>query len=492
MNPSLIQAPEASAQPSETFRLYVQGRPLRLGWLIGLLALHMLLGVLCKESRWIAFAHALGTLAFGLYLVLAGRPRHQIACWAAYAVGAEVLWRMSSTPLPWEYGKYAISLVLLTAFLRSVKRGFPWIPVVYFILLLPGVVQTLYQAPPKLAKDFISFYLSGPFCMAVCALFFSQLELDSARLQRLICWLVFPVASIAAAAFFGLRTSDSIEFGSGSSIDASGGFGPNQVSAILGLGALCLVLMALSLRLGKWVRLAVVLVAVWFCAHAALSFSRTGIYLFGASLLAATPFLSLRRLLHTFTLIAIGLAVFVATGAWIYLEHFTAGKLGARFAEVGMTGRDRLVREDLALWRQNILFGAGIGVSSVERELVTGQRVAAHTEYTRLLAEHGLLGIIALLLLLAAAALNVLRRRPSFAKPVVIAGTTWAMLYLAVSAMRTAAPAFLIGLGLARASAMPILSPKKRRLGRPVVGGPVVSDPVVPGPVVGSPVISNQ
>ncbi|MGO8930989.1 MAG: O-antigen ligase family protein [Limisphaerales bacterium] len=372
------------------------------------------------------------------------------------------------------------------------KRGFPWIPVVYFVLLLPAVVQSLYKVPPKLAKDFISFYLSGPFCMAVCALFFSQLELDSARLQRLISWLVFPVASIAAAALFGLGTSESIEFGTNSNFAASGGFGPNQVSAILGLGALYLVLMALSLRLGRGLRLATVLMAVWFCAQAALSFSRSGIYLLGASLLAATPFLSLRRLLHPLTVAAACLAIIAGVGAWTYLERFTGGKLGERFAALDLTGRDRIARQDLDLWQRNILFGAGIGMSGLERDESAGGRIAAHTEYTRLLAEHGLLGIFALLLLLAAAALNVLRRRPSYAKPVMIAGTAWAMLYLAVSGMRTAAPAFLIGLGLARATALPILTAKMRRLAIPGLRSPILPGPgPVPTPPSVGPVASN-
>jgi len=455
------------------------GQGVRLSWMVGLIAVHAVLGILCEESRWVGFAHGLGTLAFGLYLVFAGRPRYQIAYWAAYAVGAEVLWRLSRAPLPWEYGKYAVSLVLLAAFLRSVKRGFPWIPVVYFVLLLPAVAQTLYEVPSKLAKDFISFYLSGPFCMAVCALFFSQLELDSARLQRLISWLVFPVASTAAAALFGLGTSESIEFGSGSNFAASGGFGPNQVSAILGLGALYLVLMALSLRLGKWLRLAAVLIAVWFCAHAVLSFSRTGIYLFGAGLLVAAPFLSLHRLLHPLTLVGACLAIIAGLSAWTYLERFSGGKLGQRFANVDLTGRDRIARQDLELWQKNMVFGVGIGMSGLERDEVGGTRVAAHTEYTRLLAEHGLLGIVALVLLLAAAALNVLRRRPSYAKPVMIAGTAWAMLYLAISGMRTAAPAFLIGLGLARATALPILTARRRRGVGPVLAAPAIRGPVV-------------
>jgi len=436
----------------------------RMGWFLALAAAHALLGVLCAHNAWIAFGHASGTLAIGLCLVLAGRPRIQLAYWGAYVVGAEVLWRMARAPLPWEFAKYALSLVLLLGFRRSWTRNFPWLPVGYFLLLLPATVQTLYEQPLGLAKDLISFNLSGPFSLAVCALFFSQVEMDSARIQRLLSWLVFPIASIAAAALFGLTTLDRVEFGSGSNFAATGGFGPNQVSAILGLGSLCLVLMVTSLRVGNGLRLAFVLLAGWFCAHAVLSFSRTGIYLLGASLLTAVPSLSFKRLFHPMTLIAGGLTILLGLGGWQYLDQFTGGKLGERFSNLSLTGRNRIANEDLAIWQEHFLLGAGIGRSSLEREAPGAERIAAHTEYTRLLSDHGLLGVLSLLLLIGVVVDNLLSRRPRFAKPVVIASTTWALLYLGVSGMRTAAPALLFGLGLARMTALPGLPWVGKRL----------------------------
>jgi hypothetical protein len=363
-----------------------------------------------------------------------------------------------------------------------------WVPIIYFLVLVPGAARPLSELPFSIARQYISFNLSGPLCVTVCALFFSQVELDSARIQRLLSWLVFPVASIAAAALFGLLAHRNIEFGSGSNSEATGGFGPNEVSAILGLGALYLVLMGLSLRLEKWLRPMVALMAVWFCAHAALSFSRSGIYLLGAGLLAASPFLSLRRLLHPLTLAAACLAIVAGVGAWVYMDHFTGGKLNERFAELNTTGRDRIAGGDLAIWGEHLIFGAGLGMSSVERAVEGGQREAAHTEYTRLLADHGLLGMVSLLLLLAFAALNVLRRRPSYAKPVIIAGIAWAMLYLAVSGMRTAAPALLIGLGFAQAVALPLLMPKKRRAAAPGLRSPTFP---APGSVPAQPIVES-
>jgi len=452
------------------------GQGVRLGWLIGLTESHVVLGVLCKESRWIGFAHAMGTLAFGMYLVVAGRSREQVACWVAYAVGAEVLWRMSDDPLPWEYAKYTVSLVMLTVLVRQGIKRFVWVPILYFVFLVPGAAVTLSEQPFSIARQYISFNLSGPLCVAVCALFFSQVSLHGGQIQRLLSWLVAPISGIAGAALFGLLTHTDIQFGSSSNFAASGGFGPNQVSACLGLGALYLVLMALSLRLHIGLHLMVALMAVWFCAHAALSFSRSGIYLFGAALLAAMPFLSLRRLLHPLTLAAACLAILAGVGAWGYMDHLTGGKLSERFASLSTSGRDRIAAEDLSIWREHPILGAGLGMSKTDGEAEGGPRAAAHTEYTRLLADHGLLGMFALFLLLASTVVNALRRRPGFAKPVVIAGTAWAILYLAVSGIRTAAPAFLIGLGFAQASALPILAPRRRRGVRHALGAP---DPVV-------------
>jgi len=195
------------AEPADYVPIVVKsGQGVRMGWMIGLCAVHTLLGILCKESSWIGFGHALGTLAFGLFLAFAGRPSYQLGCWAAYVVGSEVLWRMSNAPLPWEYAKYAISLVFVAGIARSGRWRIPWVPLAYFLLLLPAVAGTLTEVPLGLARESISFNLSGPLAVAVCAVFFSQVELDGLRIQRLLGWLIFPVVAIATVSLFGLIT----------------------------------------------------------------------------------------------------------------------------------------------------------------------------------------------------------------------------------------------------------------------------------------------
>src|SRR5437867_3679493 len=147
LSPALVQTGQPFRDVNRQHRLGAQGKTLRLGWVIGFVALHVLLGVLCKGSRWAATFHALSTLAVGLYLALTTRDLYRVACWGAYAVGAEVLWRLAGAPLPWEYAKYAVSLVLLISFLRGGPRSFVWTPVAYFLLLLPAAILSLTQMP---------------------------------------------------------------------------------------------------------------------------------------------------------------------------------------------------------------------------------------------------------------------------------------------------------------------------------------------------------
>lgn len=80
---------------------------------------------------------------------------------------------------------------------------------------------------------------------------------------------------------------------------------------------------------------------------------------------------------------------------------------------------------------------------------------ASHVEYTRLIAEHGLLGLIAGLLLLSFVVRPFANGSTGFTKAVVLAGAVLALAALAASGMRTAMPGFLLGLTWARVSVLP-------------------------------------
>jgi O-antigen ligase len=429
-------------------------RPLHFNWVLGMLLLHALLGAVFKNSSLLATAHALGTLLLGLYLAIRRRPMFHLACWGMYMAGAEVLWRMTGANLIWEYGKYAISLVFLIRLFRGGFKSISWTPVIYFLLLLPAVVPTLLSAfSPRGMEDvrkLLSFNLSGPLSVVACSLFFSRIRLTDSRTRRLAVWMVLPIAGIAGAIVFGLTSLEHLEFGKGSNLLASGGFGPNQVSGFLGLGAFFAALLALDPRLNVRLRLLFVAVALWFATHAALSFSRTGIYLLGAGLAVALPFCSIRRMLRPQTLLLVAAAVGAGLVTWGFLMRYTEGRIGERLSSTSLTRRDLIAVQDIAIWKKNLFLGAGVGSSSIAHSEGTAGRVGAHTEYTRLLAEHGLLGAIAAILLLKLAARPLFTMPPGFTKGALLGASGMTLLWMAASAMRNAAPGLLIGLASAR------------------------------------------
>jgi hypothetical protein len=104
-------------------------------WVFGLVALHLALALVMKQVRLVAGLHALATLAVGLGLCIGKSRPLKIAQWAAYVVGAEVLWRMCKAPIPWEFAKYSICLVCLIALMRSKEfRGRGARPLLRFVV----------------------------------------------------------------------------------------------------------------------------------------------------------------------------------------------------------------------------------------------------------------------------------------------------------------------------------------------------------------------
>ena len=417
-------------------------------WVIGFLLLNMALAVVMKRVPSVATLHALVTFAVGLWLCLSKNRPLQVAQWASYVVGAEVLWRMCKASIPWEFAKLSISLVCFVSALRSDRFRSSWLPALYFVLLLPATTFSFVELPFGEARQQVSFNLSGPCCLAVCALWFSSVQLTTAGFQRIGIMFLGPIAGVGLAIIFGLVGAE-VEFSKNSNFVASEGYGPNQISSMLALGAVLAVFLHLGEKGSKLLRLGFAVLALWLLAQAALTFSRTGVYLFGASFGVAAAFLvqgrgGARRLI-LFILVASALASAILP----MLNGFTGGTLAERFDDKGVTGRDTIANAELALWLDKPVFGNGVGMSEYYRGLA-GDGRPAHTEYTRLLAEHGLLGLTALAILIYITMQALRNARGSWSKAIVSGLAVWAFLFMAVTAMRLAAPAFLLGLIHAR------------------------------------------
>jgi len=413
---------------------------------------HVPIALLMKQVPSVATFHAIATLVVGLVWALSKRKTMlDVACVGAYIMGAEVLWRMTKANVFWEYGKYATSAVFLTALLSRKQTKKPVLAFIYFLLLLPSAILTFTALPLSWARQEVSFNLSGPFSLMVCSWFFANLQLSKEDFHRLLKTTLGPIVSIASIALYSTLTATEIHFTDESNFTTSGGFGPNQVASALGLGALFTLLYILTEE--KHTRLKTVMFALmlFLASQSALTFSRGGLWIAGISGLVV--FLYLVRDKQTrFRVLSVAGLLFVV-GQYILvpqLDAFTGGALSERFRDLSPTKRDLLIRADLAIFEEYPILGVGPGMAKYHRGAVVGITSAAHTELTRLLAEHGLFGLVALFLLILMGLQNFQRERFIQGRAIVTGMVVWTLVYMLANAMRTVAPSFNFGLSFAK------------------------------------------
>jgi O-antigen ligase len=147
-------------------------------------------------------------------------------------------------------------------------------------------------------------------------------------------------------------------------------------------------------------------------------------------------------------------ALLLGSLTWSYSVIQTGGLIENRYAnqdargrekEDRLGGREQIAMTELQMFWDNPLLGIGVGKNKEFREEETGIVAASHNEVTRLLAEHGSLGILALLILVFVPLLSAFENKQNlFLLPFYL---FWA-LTINHAAMRLAAPAFIYALTL--------------------------------------------
>lgn len=401
---------------------------------------HVALGLAMHRLPPLATLHAflsiLGAIAASLY---AKNPGLIVAA-ACYISGAEVLWRMSKSFVFHETAKYTVALLCLVGLARLRRRRIPGHAVLYLALLAPAAIYPFYYFGFDLFRKQVLFHLSGPIAITCALVFGANIRINRPQLWRACLAMALPLAGVA-----GITVASSylrqVRFTDESNFATSGGFGPNQVSSALALGALALALAALLARFDWKARALAVVSSAVFAVQSAMTFSRGGLLSIGFSMAAALPFLLAGRR-HKRALLAGALALALLLAAALPLANsYTGGKLAERFRDRNMTGREVLMRADLEIWAENPVFGVGIGISRFFHPRGT----TAHTEFTRALAESGALGLLAYVSLawLVARRLKAVLASPQD-RPLRgfhVAMAVWPLFYMAVNANRTSEPA---------------------------------------------------
>lgn len=417
------------------------------GWVaIGFLLLHMPLAMAMKFVGGVATAHALFVVAFGLWAATIRRSLVLTLFAVAYTVGCEGIWRMVSAGVLWEFGKISTTAIILAAMVRQPRPISTHAWLVYLGMLVPGSLLMLATCDSSRWKDNLSFNMSGPICLAAAGTWLAGMPISIRQLIGMLVPLLAPQVSIATLTFYGVRTMD-IEFGEGSSMAASGGYGPNQVAAALALGMVFCFLMLASGRGGMLWKLMLGGLMLWMAAQGLLTLSRSAIYYSVAGILAGLFFLV--RDPKKLAVVVLAFGVLGGLGQAVLapkLDEFTGGALTRRYQRTDLSGRETLIQGDLAVFLNYPLLGVGPGMARYARKEFVNKVGYAHTEFTRLLSEHGMFGLVALGILFASCGKAVLAQLKGWPKAAAASCGTFAFIFMSGSAMRMALPSLLIGL----------------------------------------------
>jgi hypothetical protein len=414
-----------------------------------LMLLHIPLGVFLYNAGWFALIHPLAVLFIGMRRALQVEEKlDRVALIPAYIVGAEILWRMANVPVFWEFGKYASALIMITALVKRNLWKMPAFPVFYFVLLLPACFLVFTENRLSQVQNLISFNLSGPFLLFVSCWFFSQIKIGELKIKKLFLALIIPLISVLVTTLFYTVTAPEIEFTGESNFATSGGFGPNQVSSMLGLGVfLCFSSFLLfknsfdfSIFLGA--------TAMLFTAQCVMTFSRGGIYnaVGSVSLVVLLQLRNLNKNIRRLIPLAVLVGIFLVL-VFPFLNDFTGGALQERFEDRETTGRFEIVEADLKVFAENPVLGVGLGGADNARQKFLDSKTAiSHTEFSRLLSEHGSFGLLALGTIVLMFIFNFRKQTSNFGRALVVGVFAWSTLFMLGAGMRLAAPSFLLGM----------------------------------------------
>jgi len=376
---------------------------------------------------------------------------------AAYIAGAEVFYRMNGAMAFYETGKYSVILFLLMGMFykgTSSKTVPFWI---YLIILFPGVVVASFTLDYDVVfRKAVAFNLSGPVCLGVSALYCYYKKITFDHFNYVLLMLLLPlIANLAYLFFYTPSIGEALMSGTNSNYATSGGYGPNQISAVMGLGAF-LVCTRLFVFKDRIINIVDLILMLLFSYRAIITFSRGGVL---TAIICIATFIFVfyqkqdskqRSALFRKLILLIGSVIVI----WSYSALSTAGLITYRYTNRNAageleqditTGRAELIETELLAFYESPVIGVGVGKAKKYRSEEAGMETASHNEISRLLSEHGMLGLVALIILISVPIVFWARFRNNY---YFLAFMAFWFLTINHSAMRIALPGFIYGLAL--------------------------------------------
>ena len=254
--------------------------------------------------------------------------------------------------------------------------------------------------------------------------------------------------------FFTPDVKDALS-GTSSNTELSGGFGPNQVATILGLGMFIFFTRLIFDSKTKILFILNLIIAIYITYRGMITFSRGGMvtgFIMILVFLLYSYFNAKNKGKYKLNYL-IGLIIIAMSFIWIYTSYQTNGLIDKRYANKDALGREKqdqftgraiLAKEEINMFIENPVFGVGVAKTPELRDIKSGLALT-HDEITRTLSEHGAMGIVALLILFFTPLFLFLDNKQNiYLLPFLI---FW-FLTINHAAMRTASPAFIYALAL--------------------------------------------
>lgn len=420
---------------------------------IELILLHLGIGVLISFFPALSKVYSVLIILFGFYFVVKNKNKnHEVLYVVAYLVGSEVFLR-SNERISYEFAKYFMLLFLILGMYYNgiSKKAYPYF--VFLLLLLPGIFISFFTLESDIRRKMV-FDISGPVCLAFCSLYTYNKKVSFRKINTILFTIGLPILSTCVFLFINSPTGTLNTTTIASSFFLSGGFGPNQMSTILGLGVFVFCARLMLLPSTKPMIILTMGLAAYIYYRGLLTFSRggmiTGIAIILLLLLSLYfnskhyQNIKLKIVLVVGMLLIVSITTCYQTN-WALTQRYASVFATAKNASGETKGRKRIALNEIRFFKENPMLGIGVGKGKEIRKKESGRNTSSHCEMTRLLAEHGVLGLISILILLYMPIQLLIRNKQNI---YLLSFIGFWFLTVNHSGMRIAAPAFIYGLAL--------------------------------------------
>jgi hypothetical protein len=228
-------------------------------------------------------------------------------------------------------------------------------------------------------KKSLMFNLSGPVCLAISSIYTFQRKILFSNLQNIVVAMGLPIITTTVYLFLYNPSVKEVVTGTQSNFETSGGFGPNQVSTILGLGIFVFFTQLVLFSKTKKEILLNAFLLIFVSYRGIVTFSRGGI------ITAVVMIVCLMFLLYYFSnakgkskfSLVFVMTALMGAGIWTYSSLQTSGLIEKRYANqdaAGRTkkdnlgGREEIIDSEFKIFMDNPILGIGAGMGKEIRK----------------------------------------------------------------------------------------------------------------------------